>query len=334
MRRLSLLLAAFLLSACTPESAPPAADSGLMNVSYDVSRDFFKDYNPLFQTANPQAGTVKQSHGGSSKQALAVANGLAADVVTLNQESDIELLVQKGLVKPDWAQAFPNRAVPFTSTTVFLVRKGNPKQIRDWADLSRDGVQIVMANPKVSGNGRYAFLAAYGAALKQHGGNEAAAQAQTQRLLANVAVLENGGRSATTTFIQREIGDVLINAENELKHTARQFPDAGYEVVYPSYSVAINSPVAVVDSVADKRGTRKAAEAYLNGLWTKPAQELAARNSLRPADPGVRAAYAADFPQVETFRADEVFGSWQSIMQQFFADGTLFDRLYTRSRTP
>ncbi|MDO4998040.1 MAG: sulfate ABC transporter substrate-binding protein [Neisseria sp.] len=333
---------ALLLAACSPQkdaqtAASAAADGKagavkLLNVSYDVARDYYKEYNPLFQKfyAEQHAGAsvnIQQSHGGSSKQALAVANGLQADVVTMNQGSDIELLVKKGLVKADWEKAFPDNAVPFTSTTVFLVRKGNPKSIKGWADLAQNGVKIVIANPKVTGNGRYTFLGAYGYALKANQNDDAKARDFVQKLLANVEVFESGGRAATTTFVQRNIGDVLITFENEANLAAQQFGKGEFETVVPSYSVRMESPVAVVDSVVDKNGTREAATAYLQNLWSKEGQELGAKLYLRPANAEVLAANADKFPPIETFRPTDVFGKWSEIMPKYFADGGVFDQL-------
>lgn len=341
----ALFGAALALSACSPgadsSSAQPAsgadtaAASGtvkLLNVSYDVARDFYKDYNPLFEQeyAAKHAGgsiSIQQSHGGSSKQALAVANGLQADVVTMNQTSDIDLLVDKGLVAKDWAGRLPDNAVPFTGTTVFLVRKGNPKQVRDWADLAKDNLQIVIANPKTTGNGRYAFLGAYGYGLKANNGDEAQAAEFARKLLANAPVFENGGRAATTTFTQRNIGDVLITFENEANHVSRVLAPNQFEIVYPSYTILSESPVAVVDSVVDKKGTRAAATEYLQYLWSQPAQELGAKLYLRPRNAEVLAAHKADFPDIETFNPNEVFGTWPEIMKKYFADGGLVDQL-------
>lgn len=340
------------VSACSPDTAKNQAETSasdgnavassdgknikLLNVSYDVARDFYKEYNPLFikeyQTRNPDVAiNIQQSHGGSSKQALAVANGLQADVATMNQTSDIDLLEKKGLVASDWHTRLPDNAVPFTSTTVFLVRKGNPKQIRDWADLAKDNLQIVIANPKTSGNGRYAFLGAFGYGLKAHNGDETQAKAFTAKLLKNVPVFENGGRAATTTFTQRNIGDVLITFENEANHVSRNLAPGQFEIVYPSYTILSESPVAVVDAVADKKGTRAAAGEYLKYLWSEPAQELAAKFYLRPRNTAVLEKHRADFPAVETFRPNEVFGSWDDIAKKFFADGSLFDQLSARN---
>lgn len=331
------------LAACSPQTDKNAAASAatpatngqtvkLLNVSYDVARDFYKDYNPLFEKeyAAKHPGSsieIQQSHGGSSKQALAVANGLQADVVTMNQLSDIELLADKGLVAQNWAERLPDHAVPFTSTTVFLVRKGNPQQVRDWADLTKENLKIVIANPKTTGNGRYAFLGAYGYALKANNGDEARANDFTRKLLANVPVYENGGRAATTTFTQRNIGDVLITFENEANYVSRVLSPDQFEIVYPGYTILSESPVAVVDSVVEKKATREAATEYLEYLWSEPAQELAAKLYLRPRNAEVLAAHAADFPKIDTFRPNDIFGSWPEIMKKYFADGGLVDQL-------
>lgn len=342
LRIFASLLAVTVLAACSPQEGAPsgkAASSAsgastpsaegkttLTNVSYDVARDFYEQYNPLFNRQNPDV-TVKQSHGGSSKQALAVANGLQADVVTMNQASDIELLVEKGLVSPEWQTRLPDNAVPFTSTTVFLVRKNNPRRISDWSDLAQDNLKVIIANPKTSGNGRYAFLAAYGYALKASNNDDAKAREFVGKILRNVPVFDNGGRAATTTFVQRQIGDVLITFENEAHLAVKQFGAGQFEIVYPTYSVRMESPVAVVDSVADKRGTREAATAYLKYLWSKEAQELGASLYLRPADQAVLAAHADTLPPVETFRPTDVFGPWQELMPKYFGDGGVFDQL-------
>mgnify|MGYP000845908308 FL=1 len=340
------LTAALALSACSPKAEQSADNASqaaggkggevkLLNVSYDVARDFYKEYNPLFvkEFAGKNGGQsveVQQSHGGSSKQALAVANGLAADVVTMNQTSDIELLVKKGLVKADWNTRLPDNAVPYTSNVVFLVRKGNPKHIQDWGDLAKDGVQIVLANPKTTGNGRYAFLGAYGYGLKVNNGDEGKTKDFVAALLKNTPVFENGGRAATTTFSQRHIGDVLVTFENEANYVSKKLTQDQFEIVYPSYTILSEAPVAVVDSVVDKKGTRAAAEAYLQNLWSEPAQELAANLYLRPRNAEVLAKHKADFPEIETFNPNEKFGTWEEIMKKFFADGGLFDQLSSK----
>ncbi|BBH11030.1 sulfate ABC transporter substrate-binding protein [Chromobacterium haemolyticum] len=328
--KLRLALAALLLAA----TGSALADATLLNVSYDVMRDFYKDYNPAFQKAykakTGETVTLQQSHGGSSKQALAVANGLAADVITMNQATDIDLLAGKGLVPANWASRLPNHAVPFTSTIVFLVRKGNPQQVRDWSDLAKPGLKVVIPNPKTSGNGRYSYLAAWGYALKQPGGNEAKAQDLVGKIFKNVPVLDGGGRAATTTFMQRQIGDVLVTFENEAEMIAREFGRGGFEVVYPSLSVLAENPVSVVDKVVDRKGSRKQAEAYLQYLWSPDGQKLAAENYLRPQDPVVAKQFASRFPAVKTFTVASVFGSWAAVNQKHFADGGSFDQIFSK----
>ncbi|WP_434352651.1 sulfate ABC transporter substrate-binding protein [Psychrobacter sp. HD31] len=304
----------------------------LLNVSYDVARDFYKDYNPKFiehyKAEHPEANiTIKQSHGGSSKQALSVANGLQADVATMNQGSDIELLEEKGLVANDWEQQFPDHAVPFTSTIVFLVRKDNPKAITGWEDLTKDGLEIVMANPKVTGNGRYAFLGAYGYGLHKFNNDETKTNELVKGILDNVKVYENGGRAATTTFAQRNIGDVLITFENESNLAKNKFAQGQVDIVYPDYSIKSESPVAIVNTVTEKKGTTDAAKAYLDYLWSEPAQQLAADLYLRPSVQAVLEKNADKLPPVETFRPADVFGTWGEIMPKYFADGGVFDEL-------
>lgn len=311
---------------------PAAADSVLLNASYDVARDFYKDYNPLFQkhwkAKSGETVDIKQSHGGSSKQVRAVADGLEADVVTMNQASDVDFLADKGLVARDYAKKFPNNASPYTSTMVLIVRKGNPKAIHDWGDLVKPGVQVVLAHPKTSGNGRYAYLAAWGYALRQPGGNEKTAQDFVGRVLKNAPLFAAGGRDATTTFLQRRIGDVLVSFESEAELIAREFGRGDFEVVYPSQSILAEFPVAVVERVVDKKGTRKQAQAYLDYLWSKEGQENAAQNYLRPRDAEVLKKYSAQFPTVRTFSVDEVFGGWGKAYAAHFRDGGSFDQVY------
>lgn len=341
----SVLAAAVLFTGCKPTEANQTDATNktknidLLNVSYDVSRDFYKDYNPLFQAkfqANYQQQhpnmkvNINQSHGGSSKQALAVANGLQADLVTLNQESDMKLLAKKGLVAADWQQAFPNNAVPYSSTMVLLVRSGNPKNIKDWSDLARNNIAVVMPNPKTSGTARYAFLGAYGYGL-QHFKESVPSPAKTddfiKKLLANVVTYDNGARAATTTFTQRGLGDVLITTENEAHLAAKQFAKGQVDIVYPSYSIVIANPVAVVKTVADKKGTTETANAYLAGLWGAPAQELMAQMYMRPSNAAVLAAHKDTLPEIATFEPVAVFGDWDNIMATFFVDGGRFDQL-------
>lgn len=313
-------------------SASASSSNGvsLLNVSYDVSRELYKAYNPIFTIQQKQAVTIQQSHGGSSKQALNVANGLKADVVTMNQTSDIELLVKKGLVDKNWQQAFPNNAVPYTSTMVLLVRDNNPKQIKDWDDLAKPGVSIVIANPKTSGTARYGFLGAYGYGLHHFNNDEKKTKDLVRQILGNVAVYDSGARAATTSFLQRNIGDALITTENEAQITKKEFADKHLQIIYPSYSVKINNPVAVVNAVTDQKGTTELAKAYLKGLWDAPAQEIIAKNYLRPVDAAILAKYQSQFPAITTFDPNQTFGSWDDIMTKFFKDGAIFDQLAVR----
>lgn len=328
IRRVALL--------CVLVSGSAWADTTLLNVSYDVTRDFYKDYNPEFQrywkAKTGETVTLQQSHGGSSKQAMSVVAGLAADVITMNQAPDIDLLAERGqLVPVNWQQRLPDNSSPLTSTIVFIVRQGNPKAIKDWADLAQPGVQVVVPNPKTSGNGRYTYLAAWGQA--QLTGNAAQAQDYVKRLFANVPVLDAGGRAATPTFMQRQIGDVLVTFENEAEMVAREFGRGSFEVVYPKVSILAETPVSVVDSVVDKKGTRKVAQAYLEYLWSPAGQELAAQNDLRPRNPDILKKYAKQFPSLRTFSVEQTFGSWRKAMDTHFRDGGLFDQLYTKKPT-
>lgn len=309
----------------------PTGDANtLLNVSYDVARDFYKDFNPLF-TNNHQNDdiTIQMSHGGSSKQALSVANGLQADVVTMNQASDVEMLVEKGLVSADWREQFPNNAVPYTSTIVFLVRDGNPKGIHDWSDLAKEGVEIVLANPKTTGNGRYAFLGAYGYGLHHFNNDKDKTDAFVKDILSNVPVYENGGRAATTTFLQRGVGDVLLTFENEANMAVNKFSQGQVSIVYPSHTVMATNPVAVVNKVTEQRGTTEKAKAYLNHLWSDDAQQLAADLYLRPSNAEILAKNSHTLPKLTTFDPREVFGEWGTIMDTYFKDGGVFDQLAT-----
>ena len=323
----------FAVVAATVLVAPvQATDTALLNVSYDVARDFYKDYNPLFQkywkAKTGETVELKQSHGGSSKQVRAVADGLEADVVTMNQASDVDFLVEKGLVAKDYATKYSNNASPYTSTMVFIVRKGNPKGLKDWSDLVASGVQVILPHPKNTGNGRYSYLAAWGYALKQPGGNDKTAQEFVGKLLKNAPLFAAGGRDATTTFMQRKIGDVLVSFESEAELIAKEFGKGEFDVVYPSLSILTEFPVAVVEKVVDKKGTRKLAQAYLDYLWSKEGQENAAQNYLRPRDPDLLKKYAAQFPPIKTFTVDEVFGGWSKATAAHFKDGGSFDRIY------
>ncbi|MDT4842029.1 Sulfate-binding protein [compost metagenome] len=269
------------------------------------------------------------SHGGSSKQARAVIDGLPADVITMNQATDINALADNGgLVPQDWASRLPNNSAPFTSATVFIVRKGNPKGLKDWPDLLKDGVQVVVPNPKTSGNGRYTYLSAWGYVLK-NGGDENKAKEFVGKLFKQAPVLDTGGRAATTTFIQNQIGDVLVTFENEAEMIAREFGRGGFEVVYPSVSAEAEPPVAVVDKVVDRKGTRAAAEAYLKYLWSDEGQTIAANNYLRPRNPEILAKFADRFPKVEFLSVEKTFGDWRDVQKTHFNDGGIFDQVYT-----
>ena len=310
------------------------AQSNLLNVSYDVARDVYKDYNPLFQKywkeKTGETVELRQSHGGSSKQARAVADGLEADVVTMNQATDVDFLAEKGLVAADYTKRFPDNASPYTSTMVFIVRKGNPKTIKDWSDIAKPGVQVIIPHPKNTGNGRYSYLAAWGYALKQPGGNDKTAQEFVGHVLKNAPLFGSGGRDATTTFMQRKIGDVLITFESEAELIAKEFGRGEFEVVYPSLSILAEFPVAVVEKVVDKKGTRKVAQAYLEYLWSKEGQENAAQNYLRPRNPEILKKYAAQFPPIKTFTVDEMFGGWSKASATHFKDGGSFDQIYVQ----
>jgi sulfate transport system substrate-binding protein len=321
------------LAALTLGLALPAlADLALLNVSYDVARDFYKDYNPMFQkhwkAKTGESLDLKQSHAGSTKQVRAVADGLEADVVTMNQATDIDFLVEQGMVVADYAKKYPNNASPYTSTMVFIVRKGNPKAIKDWSDIAKPGVQVILPHPKNTGNGRYSYLAAWGYALKQPGGNEGSAREFVGKILKNAPLFAAGGRDATTTFMQRRIGDVLVTFESEAELIAKEFGRGEFEVVYPSLSILTEFPVAVVEKVVDKKGTRKQAQAYLEYLWSQEGQENAAQNYLRPRDAELLKKYAAQFPPIKTFTVDEAFGGWRKASAAHFKDGGSFDQIY------
>jgi len=325
-----LLLATLAAASLALPVAASADDVTLLNVSYDVARELYKEINPAFEAAyKKQTGTdvnVKQSHGGSSKQARSVADGLEASVVTMNQANDIDMLADRGLVVQDWAKKFPNNAAPSYSTMVYLVRKGNPKGIKDWADLAKPGVQVVIPNPKTAGNGRYTYLAAWGSVLKK-GGNDAQARELVTKIFKNVPVLDGGGRAATTTFTQRQIGDVLVTFENEVQLVRAEFGD-NFDIVYPSISILAESPVAVVDKVVDKKGIRKEATAYLNFLYTEQGQEIIAKHYLRPRSAAVAKKYAATFKPINLFTVDEVFGGWRAAQKRHFDDGGEFDKIF------
>jgi sulfate/thiosulfate transport system substrate-binding protein len=309
----------------------------LLNVSYDVTRELYKDIDTAFIASYKQKTgetvAVRQSHGGSSPQALAVTQGLPADVVTMNQSSDIDLLHERGdLVPANWRARLPYNSSPYTTTMVFLVRKGNPKHIKDWDDLTKPGVSVVVPNPKTSGNGRYTYLAAWGWRI-QHGGTDAQAKAFVTKLFHNVPVLDSGGRGATTTFMQRETGDVLVTFENEAALIDGEVGAGKFEVVYPTSSLLAEPPVALVDKVVDKRGTRKEAQAYLDFLFAPEGQDIIARHYLRPRDPAVLKRYAAQFKPLKTFTVEQVFGSWDKAQSTHFSDGGTFDQIIVAAKS-
>ena len=324
------LLALALGSAVVPFAAQ-AAGVELLNVSYDVARELYKDINPAFvaewKKSTGETVTIKQSHGGSSKQARAVADGLEASVVTMNQANDIDMLADRGLVAKDWAKKFPDNAAPYYSTMVFLVRKGNPKGIKDWADLAKPGVKVVIPNPKTAGNGRYTYLAAWGSVIKK-GGNEAQARDLVGKIFKNVPVLDAGGRAATTTFTQRQIGDALVTFENEVNLVRAEFGN-DFEVVYPSISVLAESPVAVVDKVVDRKGIRKQATGYLNFLYSETGQAIGAKHYLRVRNEKIMKQFAANYKPIKLFTVDDVFGGWRAAQKRHFDDGGEFDKIYT-----
>ncbi|OYU16531.1 MAG: ABC transporter permease [Alphaproteobacteria bacterium PA4] len=323
-------LAAGALAMALPTLAAPVT---LLNVSYDPTRELYRSVNAGFardwQAKTGQAVTINQSHGGSGKQARSVIDGLEADVVTLALSGDIdEIAARSQLVAPNWQGRLPYKSTPYWSTIVFLVRKGNPKQIRDWDDLVKPGVSVLTPNPKTGGGARWNFLAAWGYAQKTYG-TPAAAQDFVRKLYAQVPVLDSGARGATTNFAERGLGDVLITWENEAQLAARELGAGRFEIVVPSVSIRTEPSVAVVDKVVDRRGTRKVAEAYLAYLYTPAAQELIARNGYRPRDAAVAQRYAARFPQLQLFDIDRNFGGWKKAQATFFADGAVFDRIYT-----
>lgn len=309
---------------------PLFAGNQILNASFDISRELFASVNQAFVPAWKQKTgadpVVEQSHGGSSAQARSILEGLQADVVTFNQVADVERLAEAGLVAKDWASRFPHNASPFTSVHTILVRKGNPKGIKDWADLAKPGVGIVQVNPKTGGNGRYAVLAYYADGLQRSGGDAAKAREFLKSILNNVVIFEKGGRSATTAFTEQGQGDALVTFESEALQLASA-PDSPYEVVTPGTSIQSDFPVAVVDKVADKRGTKELATGYLEFLYNPEAQEIIARNFYRPRLPEVLAKHTASFAPVKTFEVDAIFGGAAAAQKQFFDNGALFDQI-------
>ena len=327
------LLAGIATAALALSALPARADTTLLNVSYDPTRELYQEFNAAFakqwKAKTGESVTIRQSHGGSGKQARSVIDGLDADVVTLALAYDIDALADHGKQLPlDWQKRLPNNASPYTSTIVFLVRKGNPKKIADWPDLAKSGVEVITPNPKTSGGARWNYLAAWAYALKQPGGNADSAKAFVKRIYANTKVLDSGARGSTTTFVERGIGDVLIAWENEAYLSVKELGPDKFEIVTPTLSILAEPPVSVVDKVVDKRGTRKAAQAYLEYLYSPEGQEIAARNFYRPRDAKVAAKYAKQFAPVKLVTVDSDFGGWRVAQKTHFDDGGVFDQIY------
>ncbi len=322
-----LLLAATAAAGLLFSSAPSFPAEKLLNASYDVARELFVDINKAF-VARHEGVTVDQSHAGTSKQARAIADGLSADVVTFNQVTDIDFLVKQGLVSADWQKAFPDNASPFYSLPSFLVRAGNPKNIKDWDDLVRDDVEIIFPNPKTSGNARYTYLAATAYAREKFDGDEAKVKEFVTKIFNNVPVFDTGGRAATTTFAERGIGDVLITFESETQGIASEYGAGGYEQVVPSLSLLAEFPVAIVDKVVDRNGSRDLAKSYLDFLYSPEGQKIEAGHGLRVRDAAVAAEFKDRFPQVRLVTVEEVFGGWEKVQAGHFAEGALLDQAY------
>ena len=308
----------------------------LLNVSYDPTRELYVEFNAAFakhwkQKTN-QTVSVRQSHGGGGKQARAVIDGLPADVVTLALAYDIDALYEQArLIPKTWQSRLPDRSSPYTSTIVFVVRKGNPRKIAEWADLAKPGIEVITPNPKTSGGARWAYLAAWGSALKQPGGNEQSARDLLKKIYGNVKVLDSGARGSTTTFVQNGIGDVLISWENEAQLILKESGADKYEVIAPKLSILAEPPVTIVDKNADKHGTRKVAEAYLQYLYSEVGQEIAAKHHYRPRLEAVALKHKGEFPEIQLFTIDELFGGWQNAQKTHFIDGASFDQIYVPS---
>jgi len=333
LARRGLLAAASTLAAAPALGQPAAA---LLNVSYDPTREFYRAFNAAFITQWTGRGqprpTISTSHGGSGRQARAVIDGLAADVVTLALAYDIDAIAERGLIAQDWQAHLPENSCPYTSTIVLLVRRGNPKAIRDWGDLLKPGVSIITPNPKTSGGARWNYLALWAWALRQPGGSAATAEQAVTQLFRQVPVLDSGARGSTTTFVQRTQGDVLLSWENEAHLALQEFPRAGLEIVYPSLSILAEPPVAVVDANVDRRGTRALAQAYLEHLYAPESQRLAATHFYRPRDQAILAEAGARFPALELATVQDVFGGWAEAQRTHFNDGGVFDRIYRPGR--
>jgi sulfate/thiosulfate-binding protein len=311
-----------------------AKDITLLNVSYDPTREFYADYNKVFASYwKAKTGddvTVKASHGGSGKQARSVIDGLEGDVVTLALAYDIDAIADKGLLATDWQKKFKSNATPYSSTIVFLVRKGNPKAIKTWDDVVKPGNAVITANPKTSGGARWAYLAAYGYAMKKNNNDDAKARAFVGKLFEHVPVLDSGARGATVSFSERGLGDVLLTWESEVGLIKKEFGDEKFDVVYPATSILAEPPVAVVDKVVDKRGTREVATAYLEYLYSPAGQDLIGKYYYRPVDPKAAAKYAKQFPKLNLFTVNDTFGGWTKAQKTHFSDGGVFDQIYTK----
>ncbi|MFC7398152.1 thiosulfate ABC transporter substrate-binding protein CysP [Chelatococcus sp. GCM10030263] len=338
MKRLAGLTAAFMTAVAiaapgTQAQAPAPKPVEILNSSYDVARELFAAINPAFaadwQAKTGQTVTIRQSHGGTSAQARSILEGLPADVVTFNQVTDVQILHDRGnLIAADWQKRLPNSASPFYSLPAFLVRKGNPKGVKNWGDLIKEGVQVVFPNPKTSGNSRYTYLAAYGYALEANNGDDAKARDFVKQLFAHVPVFDTGGRGATTTFVERGIGDVLITFESEVNGIRREYGDQGFEVVVPPVSILAEFPVSVVDKVVDRRGTREVATAYLQFLYGDAGQEILAKFFNRVHAPAVVEKYKAQFPEVKLLKVEDVFGGWDKVTKEHFASGGILDQVF------
>ncbi len=329
MNRLLIAGATALTLLATPAAAQT---NSILNASYDIARELFAAVNaafvPAYKAETGQDVTIDQSHAGTSRQARSIVEGLEADVVTFNQVTDIDFLVQNGFVSDDWQQDFPNQASPFYSMPSFLVRAGNPKGISDWDDLARDDVQVIFPNPKTSGNARYTYLAAAAYAIEAFDGDEAQIEAFIDKIFDNVPVFDTGGRAATTTFVERQIGDVLITFEAETRAISQEFGAENFEIVTPSVSLLAEFPVAIVDRVADRRGSRELAQAYLEFLYTPEGQRIAAEHGHRVNDEAIAAEFAENFPDVRLVTVEDVFGGWAQVQQEHFASGARLDRIF------
>ncbi|SMF91333.1 sulfate transport system substrate-binding protein [Paenibacillus uliginis N3/975] len=342
---LAVMMAAALAACATDKTDPSVSAKGkeetggaeaksveLLNVSYDPTRELYESYNKAFaaywEKEKGQKVTFKQSHGGSGKQSRSVIDGLEADVVTLALGYDIDAIRQAGLIQDGWEGKFEHNSAPYTSTIVFLVRKGNPKGIKDWPDLIKEGVEVITPNPKTSGGARWNYLAAWGYALKANNNDEAKAQEYVKELFTHVPVLDSGARGATTTFVERQIGDVLLAWENEAYLSINELGPDKFEIVNPSVSILAEPPVAVVDKIADKHGTRKVAEAYLKYLYSEEGQQIAAENYYRPTLDSVSEKFKDKFPAIELFTLKDIFGTWEETQVKHFNDGGIFDKIY------